>query len=134
MNTCDSSWSVVGEILGMIVGTVVLVWVIPMFGFVLPTYLFWLPIGVATTVIGGGLKIIAKLVDGRIGTACELMATGFGLYSTYVLYRISPFDFGLVGWDMMQQLFPISLIMVMMVMVVVMLVQMVLLLVGQSRA
>lgn len=101
--------SIVGELLGLGISIAVLVWLIPHLTITTPAYQLWLPIGLISTIISSVVKIIAKIIGGRIIFAAEIITLIVGMYSTYMLLHIFPVDFNRIGLNGLNDLFAFSL-------------------------
>ena len=102
MNNETKKWGgVIGEIIGIIVAFVLLIYVGPLFPFITQEYSLWLPIALGTTVITSLFNIIKRLFTMPTSFAFEALSVIPGMYSTAKLIEIFPLDFGLIGFSFM---------------------------------
>lgn len=90
--------SVFGELLGLVISLVVVLYIFPKLPFVTGSYSLWLPIAIWTTVISGFFDIGKFCVPKRFFDGLKAIALLPDAYSTYMMARIFPFDFSLVGF------------------------------------
>jgi len=100
-----------GEVLGIIIGCVITYYLFPRFSFVTADYQSWLPFGIGALIVSDVLKIFAFLVPlVPLVRILRIVAHFSSLVSTWVLWRIFPFDFSLVGYAALNQWFRFSLV------------------------
>ena len=89
---------VIGEVVGVVIGGLILYYVLPILPFVTDKYGLWLPIGFNAMVWAAIFKSISYMLRFRLVVRTARIAEhGISMYSTNMLMRIFPFDFGRVG-------------------------------------
>lgn len=103
--------SVIGECIGIVIGTAVIVYLLPALPFTTDAYMHWLPVGLTAVIAGGLMKILSHLSPIPFLTrSFRIGDHAVSVYSIMTLLRVYPFDFSVIGIGMLNGLFRFALI------------------------
>ena len=104
------SAKVFGELIGLVIGLVLIIYVAPRFSFITDEYSLWMRIGVYATVISAAFKILKHITTTKpLKHIFEIANLLVSTYSTYALVSIYPFDFARVGYASFDSWFRLAL-------------------------
>jgi membrane-bound metal-dependent hydrolase YbcI (DUF457 family) len=92
--------SVLGEIIGLIISILLLLYIFPRLSFVTEDYVLWLPIALWTTVAGDTFKIFKHLTGIKaLKKFFEVISLLIAAYAIYKFIEIYPIDLAVVGYS-----------------------------------
>lgn len=90
--------AVFGELLGLAISLIINIYLLPNLPFITDSYTLWLPVGIATSVISSVFDIAKYCMHKRYYPILKALATIPDVISVYVLVKIFPFDFSMLGY------------------------------------
>jgi len=98
-----------GELVGLGISLVLLVYIGPILPFLTEDYALWLPFAIAATVVSFLLNMVKHLIRKPFSFGFEALALVPSFFSTYLLLQIFPLDFSRIGIPVLTEVARIAL-------------------------